>query len=427
MVSATALTKELQKLLKAADLEVTTERKLTQALVDKFGTAALTHQELISAQIQDFLQQDGGVDDADDENSDEDDFEDNKKVAGNRKRKGTASAGPGKPAKAAKAVSNSNEFALELADNRRLTVGRFGSNLLVGIREFYEKDGELCPGKKGISLSLDQWAKLRGSAADVSKAADDCDLEYALDLASMRRVTITEFKGRVLIDLREFYEKEGQQLPGKKGIALSQDQWALVCGSLDAVDEAIKQQNGGTAPQPKQTAQPATGVFGGPSTSAAGGAPEAPHDQAADPSAGSPSNAGNPAELPVQLSAMRRADVSEFKGTKYVNIREYYEKDGKLLPGSKGISLPEAQFQALRDSAGELSEHLNAGSELEVTLSGKRKASVSSFKGKFMINIREYYEKDGKQLPGKKGISLPREQWIKLTQHLDALAAALTA
>lgn len=36
-----------------------------------------------------------------------------------------------------------------------------------------------------------------------------------------------------------------------------------------------------------------------------------------------------------ELSGMRRITISEFKGKKYINIREYYEKDGKDLPGKK--------------------------------------------------------------------------------------------
>jgi len=44
---------------------------------------------------------------------------------------------------------------------------------------------------------------------------------------------------------------------------------------------------------------------------------------------------------------MRFVSVSEFKGKKLVNIREYYTKDGKTLPGNKGISLTIEQFREL--------------------------------------------------------------------------------
>jgi hypothetical protein len=37
----------------------------------------------------------------------------------------------------------------------------------------------------------------------------------------------------------------------------------------------------------------------------------------------------------LQLSAKRRVTVSEFKGSTFVNIREYYDADGEMRPGKK--------------------------------------------------------------------------------------------
>lgn len=38
----------------------------------------------------------------------------------------------------------------------------------------------------------------------------------------------------------------------------------------------------------------------------------------------------------LQLASKKYVSISEFRGKKYVDIREYYEKDGKSLPGKKG-------------------------------------------------------------------------------------------
>ncbi|KAL5364571.1 transcriptional Coactivator p15-domain-containing protein [Aspergillus floccosus] len=58
-------------------------------------------------------------------------------------------------------------------------------------------------------------------------------------------------------------------------------------------------------------------------------------------------------------------------------------------------------------------------------LSKMRRVTVSSFRGKTMVNIREYYEKDGQVLPGKKGISLPIDQYYALLTVLPDIEVAL--
>lgn len=47
---------------------------------------------------------------------------------------------------------------------------------------------------------------------------------------------------------------------------------------------------------------------------------------------------------------MKKASVSEFRGKKYVNIREYYldKASGEEKPGSKGIALNKEQWEELK-------------------------------------------------------------------------------
>ncbi|KAG6900767.1 hypothetical protein C0993_002191 [Termitomyces sp. T159_Od127] len=63
-----------------------------------------------------------------------------------------------------------------------------------------------------------------------------------------------------------------------------------------------------------------------------------------------------------------------------------------------------------------------------VGLGKKKRATVRSFKGTPLIDIREFYGNDGDEKPGKKGISLTLEQWETLkksTEILDELLAGI--
>jgi len=47
-------------------------------------------------------------------------------------------------------------------------------------------------------------------------------------------------------------------------------------------------------------------------------------------------------------------------------------------------------------------------------MGGMARMEISKYQGKWRIDIRHYYVKDGKPLPTKKGINLSIEQWKKL-------------
>ncbi|KAI8296936.1 putative RNA polymerase II transcriptional coactivator [Colletotrichum sp. SAR11_240] len=79
---------------------------------------------------------------------------------------------------------NNGDPYWDLSGKRRVGVSQFNKATLINIREFYEKDGNMLPGKKGISLSIPQYeallkavpainAKLRAMGHDVGGAAED--------------------------------------------------------------------------------------------------------------------------------------------------------------------------------------------------------------------------------------------------------------
>ncbi|KAB8232355.1 transcriptional Coactivator p15-domain-containing protein [Aspergillus alliaceus] len=60
------------------------------------------------------------------------------------------------------------------------------------------------------------------------------------EISKMRRVTISSFRGKTLVNIREYYEKDGQELPGKKGISLPIDQFASLVNLLPDIELTLK-------------------------------------------------------------------------------------------------------------------------------------------------------------------------------------------
>lgn len=74
--------------------------------------------------------------------------------------------------------SEDQEFVHELSHKRRVTVKRGsgrggGGGVLVDIREFFQTDdGEWKHGRKGITLTLDQWKKLLQGQDEINRAIE---------------------------------------------------------------------------------------------------------------------------------------------------------------------------------------------------------------------------------------------------------------
>ncbi|XP_010270280.1 PREDICTED: RNA polymerase II transcriptional coactivator KIWI-like [Nelumbo nucifera] len=71
------------------------------------------------------------------------------------------------------------------------------------------------------------------------KGSDDSDGIVVCEISKNRRVSVRSWQGKVVVDIREFYVKDGKELPGKKGISLSMDQWKILRDHVDEIDDAV--------------------------------------------------------------------------------------------------------------------------------------------------------------------------------------------
>ncbi|KAI6891842.1 hypothetical protein KC318_g13488 [Hortaea werneckii] len=90
-----------------------------------------------------------------------------------------------------------------------------------------------------------QNKKRRGGAkaqAHTEIHKDDDGNEF-WEISGKRRVQVSTFKGSTFVGIREFYEKDGKMLPGKKGISLSVDQYNAVVEVMPQIEQVLKNKN----------------------------------------------------------------------------------------------------------------------------------------------------------------------------------------
>ncbi|KAI7184933.1 hypothetical protein KC363_g7434 [Hortaea werneckii] len=90
-----------------------------------------------------------------------------------------------------------------------------------------------------------QNKKRRGGAkaqAHTEMHKDDDGNEF-WEISGKRRVQVSTFKGSIFVGIREFYEKDGKMLPGKKGISLSVDQYNAVVEIMPQIEQVLKNKN----------------------------------------------------------------------------------------------------------------------------------------------------------------------------------------
>ncbi|KAJ0250303.1 RNA polymerase II transcriptional coactivator KELP [Hirschfeldia incana] len=92
--------------------------------------------------------------------------------------------------------------------------------------------------KEGEEEEEVERAKDGGGKGD-KELDDDGDL-IICRLSDKRRVTIQEFKGKALVSIREYYKKDGKELPSSKGISLTDEQWSTFKKNIPAIENAVK-------------------------------------------------------------------------------------------------------------------------------------------------------------------------------------------
>ncbi|XP_043540264.1 SUB1 regulator of transcription a [Chiloscyllium punctatum] len=95
--------------------------------------------------------------------------------------------------------------------------------------------------KKSAPVEKPVKKQKSGESSGGAKCAKSDKDDNLFQIGKMRYVSVREFKGKVLIDVREYWmNQDGEMKPGKKGISLLPDQWNQLKEMIPDIDDALK-------------------------------------------------------------------------------------------------------------------------------------------------------------------------------------------
>lgn len=121
------------------------------------------------------------------------------------------------------------------------------------------------------------------------------------------------------------------------------------------------------------------------------------------------------------LTDTLRVTVNSFQGKHGVDIRKFYQDNGKILPTAKGIRLGTSEWKALCSNFATINAAPADESKLEVV------GDICAVKKTGIVDIRRYFTdpSDGEKKPTKKGAYMQQDQWNKLQEIAAQVEAAL--
>ncbi|SMY25663.1 unnamed protein product [Zymoseptoria tritici ST99CH_1A5] len=86
-----------------------------------------------------------------------------------------------------------------------------------------------------------QTKKSKKTSGAGTEMQTDADGNPFWEISNKRRLGVSTFKNNVMVSIREFYEKDGQMLPGKKGVTLTTEQFNAVIELLPQIEPVLKE------------------------------------------------------------------------------------------------------------------------------------------------------------------------------------------